>query len=157
MAESGDLIDIDISNECQNSSDQYFYNIIGCIEDILLDDRFVQLHSNFMEQYWIHFEEQDENKFIYSDIFRKYNETIEKYIEDQLMKQVDNFDMNRLEEELKKRENELDGEIFEILSTFTNFLAFKEKFLDYKAMKEGKVMDLSKHFIISKYEAETAF
>lgn len=57
----------------------------------------------------------------------------------------------------RKRQNELEGEIFEILSTFTDFLAFKEKFLDYKAMKEGKVMDLSKEFVICKYTNETAF
>ncbi|KAK4879894.1 hypothetical protein RN001_008040 [Aquatica leii] len=157
MAEAGDLIDIDICNVCQNSSDQYFYTIIGCIEDILLDDKFVQLHSNFMEKYWTYFDAGDENKFVYSDIFKKYNETIEKYIENQLTEKIENFDMNSLEEELKKRRNELDGEIFEILTTFTDFLAFKEKFMDYKAMKEGKVMDLSQHFIISKYTVETAF
>ena len=29
---------------------------------------------------------------------------------------------------------ELDGEVFEVLETFTEFLAFKEMFLDYRAV-----------------------
>lgn len=94
-------MEINYSNVCQDSSDQYFYTIIGCIEDILMDAKFIELHNNFMEQYWPHFEDSEENKFVYTDIFKKYNDTIEKYIEDQLSKTIENFDMNKLEEELK--------------------------------------------------------
>ncbi|EGI69431.1 ADP-ribosylation factor-like protein 2-binding protein [Acromyrmex echinatior] len=43
----------------------------------------------------------------------------------------------------KQKQTELEGEVFEVLSTITDFLAFKEMFLDYRAMKEGKVADLS--------------
>lgn len=95
------MSDLDFSNVCEDSSDKYFYAIIGCIEDILLDENFVQLHSTFMEQYWTYFDDNEENKFIYSDIFRNYQETIEKYIEEQLIKHIKNFHMSHLENELK--------------------------------------------------------
>lgn len=33
------------------------------------------------------------------------------------------------------RKNELDGEVFEVLFTLTDFTAFKEMFLDYRKVK----------------------
>ncbi|GLH04638.1 Protein of unknown function [Gryllus bimaculatus] len=48
-----------------------------------------------------------------------------------------------------ERKDELDGEVFEILDTFSDFMAFKEMFLDYKAIKEGTVEDLSKDIVVS--------
>lgn len=37
----------------------------------------------------------------------------------------------------RKRQNELDGEIFEIIATFSDFIAFKNMFLDYKNVSFG--------------------
>lgn len=48
----------------------------------------------------------------------------------------------------RERRNELDGEIFEMLSTFSDFMAFKEMFLDYRAVSLiicHDLMILSKH------------
>lgn len=33
-----------------------------------------------------------------------------------------------------EKQTELEGEVFEVLSTITDFLAFKEMFLDYRAV-----------------------
>lgn len=35
-----------------------------------------------------------------------------------------------------EKQAELEGEVFEVLSTITDFLAFKEMFLDYRAVCE---------------------
>lgn len=32
------------------------------------------------------------------------------------------------------KQNELEGEVFEVLSTFTDFMSFKEMFLDFRAV-----------------------
>lgn len=45
---------------------------------------------------------------------------------------------------LRKRRSELEGEVFEILLTFTDFLAFKELLLDYRAVSIKKKDDLTK-------------
>ncbi|RZB77467.1 ADP-ribosylation factor-like protein 2-binding protein [Asbolus verrucosus] len=176
--------DLDISHRCLEASEKYFAQVIGCIEDILMDENFLNLHTEFMEEHWQEFDEGEENKLVYSDIFEKYLETIEKYIETELKKAIPEFKMLEFEYELRyglgkcswflnnftlktwcrneerlisshwKRHNELEGEIFEILSTFSDFVSFKEKFLDYKAMKEGKTADFSEDFSIIQYKLE---
>lgn len=66
---------------------------IGCIQDILLgqcvhnfffqslfiammqsyaDDKFISLQNKFLEDHYHHFEDTEENKLIYMDIFKKY-------------------------------------------------------------------------------------
>ncbi|XP_068904774.1 ADP-ribosylation factor-like protein 2-binding protein [Tenebrio molitor] len=153
MLEASD--DLDISHHCLDDGEKYFAQVIGYIEDILMDESFLNLHRNFMEDHWEEFEEGEENKLIYTDIFKKYIETIEKYIETELKKAIPHFSMLEFEYELRKRHHELEGEIFEILSTFSDFVSFKEKFLDYKAMKEGKAVDFSKDFYVMQYKLES--
>ena len=43
--------------------------------------------------------------------------------------------------ELESRKTELEGEVFEMLFTLTDFLAFKEMFVDYKVMKQSGALD----------------
>lgn len=93
--------DINISHRSIEEDEKLFTEVIGCIEDTLMDTKFRQLHSNFMEDYWQEFEDTEENKFVYMDIFKKYNKIIEKYLEEQLIQRVQGFDMLRFEQELK--------------------------------------------------------
>jgi len=120
-----------------------FDEIIGHIEDLLMEDDFQQTQQRFLDKYWNVFEPIEENKLIYMDIFEEYNKAIESYIDRSLKKAIPLFNMESLLKQLSERGAELDGEVFEVLSTFTDFLAFKEMFLDYRAVKEGRVQDLS--------------
>eukprot|EP00794_Sanderia_malayensis_P019743 gene19743-21681_t len=43
----------------------------------------------------------------------------------------------------RSRKDQMDLEIFDMLQTLTDFLEFKQMFLDYKATKEGKAVDFS--------------
>ncbi|KAJ8985825.1 hypothetical protein NQ317_012066 [Molorchus minor] len=131
-------------NTTNVNSDRYFSQIIGCIEEIIMDEEFIHLQNTFMEEYWTEFDNEEENKLIYMDIFKKYIATVEKFIEYRLLQCINSFDMKG------KEKMNLDGEIFEILETFSDFEAFKTMFLDYKAMKEGKAIDFSKEVVISK-------
>lgn len=49
----------------------------------------------------------------------------------------------------EKRKN-LDGEIFDLLFSLTDFMEFKMMILDYKADKEGKYFDLSQGITVTK-------
>ncbi|KAK1120001.1 hypothetical protein K0M31_012732 [Melipona bicolor] len=122
--------------------DKLFDEIIGHIEDILLDD-FHAIQRKFLDNYWDVFEPAEENKLIYTNIFNEYNKAVENYIVNYLQKVIPHFNINTFLEHLNNKQNELEGEVFEVLSTFTDFMSFKEMFLDYRAMKEGKVQDLS--------------
>ena len=43
--------------------------------------------------------------------------------------------------ELESRRADLDGEVFDLLFTLTDFLAFKEMMIDYKVMKNSGALD----------------
>ncbi|XP_076255974.1 ADP-ribosylation factor-like protein 2-binding protein isoform X2 [Rhynchophorus ferrugineus] len=146
--------DVEISHYCVEDNEKSFANIIGCIENILISEIFTGIQNNFLETYYKEFEDDDENKLIYTDIFRDYLETVEKHIENELIKQIPGFQMKNLEILLEERSGELEGEIFEMLSSFWNFNIFKEMVLEYKRMKEGKAIDFSQDILIKKCDAK---
>ncbi|XP_012524499.1 ADP-ribosylation factor-like protein 2-binding protein [Monomorium pharaonis] len=143
MDESGLSSPEDEKRISRSEEECLFDEIIGHIEDLLLEEDFQALQHKFLEKYWNVFEPVEDNKLIYTDIFNEYNKTIEAYIVDYLKKVMPQFTVDTLLHQLNKKQKELEGEVFEVLSTITDFLAFKEMFLDYRAMKEGKVADLS--------------
>ncbi|XP_073987104.1 ADP-ribosylation factor-like protein 2-binding protein [Rhodnius prolixus] len=134
------LEDINISSEAISSFDK----TIGFIEDIIVEESFQKIQRQFLEQYWDQFDDGEENRLIYMDIFQNYVKVVERHIEKKLKEAITNFDMGQLYEELRKNQDHLDGEVFEMLYTLSDFSAFKEMILDYKAEKEGKIVDLTK-------------
>ncbi|KAI4486449.1 hypothetical protein M0804_005819 [Polistes exclamans] len=122
---------------------ELFDVIIGHIEDLLLDDGFHAMQNEFLEKYWTIFEPAEENKLIYTEIFNEYNTTVETYIVNYLQKIIPHFNMDVLLRDLREKKADSDGEVFDILSAVTDFQSFKEMILDYRAVKEGTVPDLS--------------
>ncbi|XP_071572384.1 ADP-ribosylation factor-like protein 2-binding protein [Temnothorax nylanderi] len=127
----------------RSEEDRSFDEVIGHIEDLLLEEDFQALQHKFLEKYWDVFEPVEDNKLVYTDIFNEYNKAVEAYIVDYLKNVMPQFTVDTLLHQLNEKQTELEGEVFEVLSTITDFLAFKEMFLDYRAVKEGKVADLS--------------
>jgi hypothetical protein len=64
--------DFEIAAEGQNNEDNEFDKIVGTLQEILLDEKFEQLQKKFCQQNCMHFEATEENKLIYTDIFKKY-------------------------------------------------------------------------------------
>lgn len=52
----------------------------------------------------------------------------------------------------REKKDSLDGEIFDMLYTLSDFVAFKEMFLDYKNFKEGRTIDLSSSISVISYQ-----
>ncbi|OXU17303.1 hypothetical protein TSAR_012084 [Trichomalopsis sarcophagae] len=145
-----------LNTECYDIKDKKnpehhtFDEVIGHIEDLLMEEEFQSIQQHFLDKYWSMFEPIEENKLEYMDVFNDYNKAIESYIDRSLKKVISNFSMEDFINELNERRSELEGEVFEVLLTFTDFLAFKELILDYRAVstleisvQEGKVIDLS--------------
>lgn len=86
---------------CQTSVNEYFDQVIGHIEDIVLNETFQSLHQQFLEKYWTKFEATEENKLEYMDIFEEYTTVFETYFMEELKQRMGNFDMNKFAEELK--------------------------------------------------------
>lgn len=122
----------------ENSDPQNEFDmIIGAIEDIVVDDRFQELHNRLLEQNYQHFEDTEENKLIYTELFQTYTTTIETHIETELSQRFPQFSMETFLAQLASGDSALlQGEIFELLHSLSDFLTFKEMFLDYKLMKQ---------------------
>nr|XP_046250268.1 ADP-ribosylation factor-like protein 2-binding protein [Scatophagus argus] len=147
-----EMVDMDEENFAISSSsaaDSAFDAVIGCIEEIIMEEEFQQLQQSFMERHYMEFEDSDENKLIYTSIFNEYVDLLEKHLEQQLMERIPGFNMNTFTELLVQHKEEVPGDIFEMLLTFTDFMAFKEMFLEYKTEKEGRGLDLSQGLVVT--------
>ncbi|ROL43292.1 ADP-ribosylation factor-like protein 2-binding protein [Anabarilius grahami] len=69
-------------------------------------------------------------------------------------------EMQNLEEEdfavSKQHKDEVSGDILDMLLTFTDFMAFKEMFIDYRAEKEGRGLDLSTGLVVKSLNSASA-
>ncbi|BES88564.1 ADP-ribosylation factor-like 2 Hypothetical protein protein [Nesidiocoris tenuis] len=138
----------DLSMDGSPEKPNYFDLIVGQLEDILIDQRFQQLQQDFLNKYCHEFDDSEENKLSYTGIFEEYVCTIERTIEEKLKLTVPNFDMDWFLMELQKNKGSLDGEVFEMLYTLSDFVAFKSLVLDFKAEKEGRNPDFANAFTV---------
>ena len=71
-----------------------------------------------MEKSYKHFEDNDDNKLIYTKIHKDYTNLIEKYLETQLKKKIENFSMKEFMNDLML----VFSEIFEVLSVLLELI-----------------------------------
>uniref|UniRef100_A0A8C8XWK3 ADP-ribosylation factor-like protein 2-binding protein n=2 Tax=Panthera leo TaxID=9689 RepID=A0A8C8XWK3_PANLE len=132
-----------------SASDAEFDAVVGYLEDIIMDDEFQLLQRNFMNKYYQEFEDTEENKLTYTPIFKEYISSVEKYIQEQLLERIPGFNMAPFTTTLQHHNNEVAADLLDMLLTFTHFLALKEMFLDYRAEKEGRGLDLSSGLVVT--------
>jgi len=138
IPEEPDMIFAENSNNDQSEFD----TIVGCIEDIVIGEKFQDLQESLIGSNCEEFDENsEENKLIYMDIFQGYTKAVEEFIEEELEKRIPEFNMRTFIQELESRRADLDGEVFDLLFTLTDFLAFKEMMIDYKIMKNSGALD----------------
>ncbi|XP_023291240.2 ADP-ribosylation factor-like protein 2-binding protein [Lucilia cuprina] len=147
---------------CQTTVNEYFDQVIGHIEDIVLSDTFQNLHEQFLERNWFKFEDNEENKLEYMDVFEEYTTTFETFFIEELNKCMEDFDMEKFAQELNSYDSTtnslgfVDSEIFELLYSFSNFQIFKDLMLDYRRKKEGRVQHLDFNILTTKPLFQTA-
>ena len=65
-----------------NQTDDYkFDRFIEQLQEIVIEDEFEVLRNGFFDKYCHLFEDTEENKLIYTDIFKEYIKKLEFYIE----------------------------------------------------------------------------
>ncbi|XP_065139351.1 ADP-ribosylation factor-like protein 2-binding protein isoform X2 [Paramisgurnus dabryanus] len=148
IVEMQNLEEEDFGVSKSSDADAEFDMIIGNIEDIIMEDEFQHLQQSFMEKYYIEFDDSEENKLSYTPIFNEYIEILEKHLEQQLIERIPGFNMDAFTISLKQHKDEVSGDILDMLLTFTDFVAFKEMFIDYRAEKEGRGLDLSTGLVV---------
>lgn len=114
---------------------------IGHLETIIMCPEFTSVRDTFMREYAHVFEDTEENKLEYMDIYKQYTGVIECYIEEELSQNVANFSMSEFMMELESNHS-LEGDVFDLLLTFTDFLAFKASMLEFKKSEESNSSSL---------------
>jgi len=135
-------------------ADKKFDTTVGHIEDIIMEERFQTIQHEFKEKYYHHFTDEEENKLIYMDIFKEYVALVENYIQEELKKRISGFSMEEFTKSLENRHDQIGGDILDMLLSFTDFMTFKEMFLEYKSRKEGTGMDFSDLLTITSTTSE---
>lgn len=103
----------------------------------------------------MHFENTEENKLVYMEIFKRYKEIIENYIEERLTEAIEGFDMTEYAALLPDRKEEIDDQLLELLTSFGDFGTFKELMISFKKMviattpkhKSAKAAQLEKEML----------
>jgi ADP-ribosylation factor 2-binding protein len=121
--------------------DTFFDTVVGAIENILMDEDFLEMQQSFCEENCDVFDDDDENKMVYTELFGKYTEMIEGFLEERIAQEVPGFSMDRFGGMLGERQDEITGDVFDMLMSFTEFSEFKELMLSYKAQAGGMSMD----------------
>lgn len=132
------------SHKSTDPETEQFDQTIGLIEDMIMDEEFRSIQQAFLTKYAHEFDpELDENKLIYTDIHREYLTIVEDFVLNKIKRSQPKFDLDLFMKQLESRQDELEGEIFEFLLTFTDFLAFKEWMLDHRRSLTLPMLDIN--------------
>lgn len=134
-AEDLDDGDLTFAEDHQSSShaDRRFDEVVGALEELLLEDEFTALQSAYLRRHCHEFDDTDENKLAYTSIFDGYVERMETFIDAYLTKRVPDFDMRAFLEECEVRgEEQLAGDAFDVLTSMSDFGEFKQLMLAEK-------------------------
>ena len=116
-----------------NEDDDYFDEVCGCLQELLLNPEFDTMQKQFSTQHCMKFEATEENKLIYTTIFNEYTSTIEAYINTQLSEMIQGFSMERFIALLETRKDQIEETILDLLLSFSDFESFKEMMLFARA------------------------
>ncbi|CAG9856932.1 unnamed protein product [Phyllotreta striolata] len=121
--------DINDFDESTDANDRKFAVIIGHIEELMVNEAFKRFVDDFFDRVRVTPENEKE-------IHVKYSETVRGYVEDEIKERLANFDMNKFYEDLHARKNDVEFDVYEIISSFKDFDTFKNVYYGY--FRDGK-------------------
>ncbi|XP_008410919.1 ADP-ribosylation factor-like protein 2-binding protein isoform X3 [Poecilia reticulata] len=110
-----------------------------------MEENFQLVQRTFLDRHYLEFEDSDENKLSYTLIFNEYVELLEKPLEKYLMEKIPGFNMASFTQLLMQHKEEVPDDIFDMLLTFTDFMAFKEMFVEYRAVSAAAPTRADRH------------
>jgi len=115
-----------------------FDEAVGALEDILVcDDEFTSIQNGFFDAHCAKFTDDEENRVEYTAVFDDYTTLMEATLERMLSAKVTDFNMHDFEKQLINRKEDIAGEIFDLLLSFSDFTEFKAQILAHKRQLEG--------------------
>ena len=127
------------------SADHKFDLVQSVLEDMVESDaKFLRLQRRFKDKHCTVFEDKEENKLEYTTIHNEWVATVERYIDRTLAKSIPGFAMQEFMDILEDRGDEVSGDVWTLLHSFTDFQIFKESMLLHKYGGEEDTMGLSR-------------
>lgn len=120
-----------------SDADIEFDRVIGVIGEIVMNPQFAVAQATFLDQYCDEFEDAEDNKLCYTEIFNNYVSLIESALDQGLARFIPGFSMDAFQALLPDRLDEIPEELMEMLMSLSDFCAFKELMLEHKAAKNG--------------------
>mmetsp|Transcript_15452 Transcript_15452/g.34035 ORF Transcript_15452/g.34035 Transcript_15452/m.34035 type:complete len:223 (+) Transcript_15452:119-787(+) len=128
-----------------SDEDTAFDQSVGALQEIVMGEEFEAMLRGFCLEHCHHFEDNEENKLIYTELFQKYSELIEGHLDKQLRALIPGFEMSTFLSELTRRgEGEVDGPVFELLLSLGDFDSFKQTMLASGAKRSSLIIDGTK-------------
>eukprot|EP00752_Nemacystus_decipiens_P009246 g8259.t1 len=112
------------SNE-GSEEDRHFDSIVGALEEAVMDPTFANLQQTFVDEWCGEFEDVEENKLIYTDLFRQYTQLVERHLDGWLRQRIRGFDMEAFMKMVSERQEEVVGDVIDILMAVGDFTEFK--------------------------------
>ncbi|KNC52959.1 uncharacterized protein AMSG_09130 [Thecamonas trahens ATCC 50062] len=146
----GTEIDLDLGfGECAGESagevdaeTARFDALVGELEDAIMDPAFGEALEQFRDAHCEMFDDGEENKLEYMPLFSEWQAMVEGMVAEALA--AAGSSMAEFMSILATRdENELQGEVFELLMACGDFEAFKDEMLAHKAAVTGATVQLS--------------
>jgi len=133
----------------QNKEDDEFDQVVGSLQDIVLESGFEKSQNEFLDKNCSTFEDKDENKMNYMNIFKEYQDKIENFIEKRLKEGKPDLNMKDFLSQVESRIDEIDPQLLDMLLSFTDFQLFKEHMLAYKSQQKAEEAKEGKNLMIS--------
>lgn len=126
-----------------SDEDARFDEIVGAIEDIMMDPTFQGPQEEFCRENCGVFEDSDENKLEYTTLFERYTELTESLLLKKLQEALPDFDMEAFMGMVVERKDQVSGDVFDMLLSFGDFSEFKALMLSYKSQAAFDAGDTS--------------
>mmetsp|Transcript_27724 Transcript_27724/g.50658 ORF Transcript_27724/g.50658 Transcript_27724/m.50658 type:complete len:185 (+) Transcript_27724:53-607(+) len=129
-----DADDAEFAIEGEGSAEDLAYDrVVEVLQEIVLSEEFQVMLQDFAKEHCHEFEDTEENKLSYMELFKKYSDSIEKHLETQLEAALPGFSMPSFLEELETRgDSEIDEGVLDLLTTLSDFPSFKQQMLAHK-------------------------
>lgn len=134
-ADGGDGVDDEMMICCGqggSAADNEFDEAVGALEEIIMEQDFVKVQTDFCKKHCAVFEDSEENKLEYTDVFNAYTDTIEKHLETRLTSRIPGFELDKFAHMCEKRKDEISEDVFDILLSCGDFAEFKDLMLSHK-------------------------
>ncbi len=86
-----------------------------------MDEQFSAMQKAFFNKHCMQFEASEENKLVYTSIFKAYQAEIEKHLLARLAAEIEDFSLETFMEQLKTRKDEIDEPLMDLLLSFSEF------------------------------------